>query len=67
MQLLKEKYVTDAEGNPIAVILEMKEYQKLLLESEELEAIRTYDLAVSTEDEEIPFEVAIAIIENQRQ
>jgi hypothetical protein len=64
---LKEKYVTDGEGNPIGVILDIKEYQKLLQESEELEAIRAYDLAVSTDDEEIPFETAISIIENQRQ
>lgn len=47
--------------------MNLKEYQQLLQESEELEAIRAYDLAVSTDDDEIPFESTIAIIENQRQ
>ncbi|MGI0479329.1 hypothetical protein ACN4EE_00915 [Geminocystis sp. CENA526] len=64
---LKEKYITDVEGNPIGIILDIKEYQKLLEESEELEAIKAYDLAVSTDDDEIPFETAIAMIENRSQ
>jgi hypothetical protein len=64
---LKEKYITDVEGNPIGIILDIKEYQKLLQESEELEAIRAYDLAVSTDDDEIAFETAIAMIENRSQ
>ncbi len=35
---LKEKYVTDNEGNKIAVLLEIEEYQKLLNALEELES-----------------------------
>ena len=63
---LKEKYITDEQGNQIGVLLDMEEYRKLLQDSEELDAIRAYDLAI-LEDEEIPFEVAIATIENSRQ
>ena len=64
---LKERYITDEQGNRIGVLLDIEEYQKLLEESEELDAIRAYDLAVSGEDDEIPFEVAIAEIENSQQ
>ncbi len=64
---LGEKYITDSEGNRIGILLDIEEYQKLLEESEELEAIRAYDLAISTDDEEIPFEKAIAEIEKNRQ
>ena len=64
---LKERYITDDQGNRIGVLLDIEEYQKLLEESEELDAIRAYDLAVSGEDDEIPFEVAIAEIENSQQ
>ena len=64
---LKERYITDEQGNRIGVLLDIEEYQKLLEESEELDAIRAYDLAVSGEDDEIPFEVAIADIENSQQ
>ncbi len=63
---LREKYITDNEGNRIGVLLRMEEYQKLLEESEELEAIRAYDSAISDNDEEIPFEQAIAEIEKNR-
>jgi len=45
----------------------LEEYQKLLEESEELDAIRAYDLAISDDDDEISFEVAIAEIENSQQ
>ncbi|BAG05592.1 MAG: hypothetical protein DWQ53_08095 [Microcystis flos-aquae DF17] len=64
---LKERYITDEQGNRIGVLLDIEEYQKLLEESEELDAIRAYDLAVSGEDDEIPFEAAITEIENSQQ
>jgi hypothetical protein len=64
---LRERYITDEQGNRIGVLLDIEEYQKLLEESEELDAIRAYDLAVSGDDDEISFEVAIAEIENSQQ
>ncbi len=64
---LKEKYVTDHLGNRIGVFLDIEEYQKLLEDIEELETIRAYDNAISSDDDEIPFEVAISEIENSRQ
>jgi hypothetical protein len=64
---LKERYITDEQGNRIGVLLDIEEYQRLLEESEELDAIRAYDLAVSGDDDEISFEVAIAEIENSQQ
>jgi len=63
---LKQKYITDEEGNQIGILLDIEEYRKLLEDSEELNAIRAYDLAI-LEEEEIPFEEAIAEIENSRQ
>ena len=63
----KEKYITDVQGNRIGIVLDIEEYQKILEELEELEAIRAYDNAISSDQEEIPFELAIAEIENSRQ
>ena len=63
---LTEKYITDGQGNPIGILLDIEEYQKLSEESEELEAIRAYDQAVSSDDQEISFELAVAEIENYR-
>ena len=64
---LKEKYIIDQQGNLIGVLLDIEEYQQLLEQLEELEAIQAYDNAILLDEEEIPFEVAIAEIENSRQ
>ncbi len=55
----KERYITDAQGNRIGILLEIEEYQKILEELEELEAIRAYDNAVSSDEEEISFELVM--------
>ncbi|MEM9271455.1 MAG: hypothetical protein AAGA80_00640 [Cyanobacteria bacterium P01_F01_bin.143] len=64
---LKEKYITDSQGNRIGVLLDIEEYHKILAELEELETIRAYDNAIVSDDEEILFELAIAEIEKDRQ
>jgi hypothetical protein len=64
---LKEKYVTDEQGNRIGVFLGIEEYQKLLEQLEELESIQAYDDAILLNEEEIPFELVISEIENSRK
>ncbi|MGK7946442.1 MAG: hypothetical protein AB4058_18435 [Microcystaceae cyanobacterium] len=64
---LEEKYVTDKQGNRIGILLDIEEYQQLLEELDELEAIKAYDNAILSDDEEIPFEVAISEIESKRK
>ena len=56
MTTQKERYVVDQKGNRIEVILAMKDYENLLEELEELEAIRAYDAAKASVDEAVPFE-----------
>ena len=53
---LKEKYITDEQGNRVGVLLDIEQYQQLLEQLEELEAIQAYDNAILLDDEEIPFE-----------
>jgi len=60
---IKERYVVDEQGTRVSVLLDIQDYQQLLKELEELEAIRAYDAAKSSGDEIIPFEQAIAEIE----
>jgi len=62
----KERFIVDAEGNRVGVVLDMAEYQNLLEELEELEAIRAYDAAKASGDEVVPFEQAIKEIEQNR-
>lgn len=61
------QYLTDAEGNKIAVVLDIHVYKQLLEEIEELDAIRAYDEAIASDDEEIPFEEAVREIDKNRQ
>jgi len=60
------QFVFDDNGNKLAVILPIEKYKKMCEDLEELESIRAYDLAKSSNDEEIPFEKAIEEIEKQR-
>jgi PHD/YefM family antitoxin component YafN of YafNO toxin-antitoxin module len=66
MGKFKENYVVDEQGNPIGVVLDIADYRKLLEELEELESIRAYDAAKALGDEAIPFEQAVAEIEQNR-
>ena len=56
-------YVTDEKGRRVAVLLDIKDYQKILAELEELESIRAYDAAKVSGEEGIPFDQAIREIE----
>lgn len=67
MSKFKENYVVDEQGNPIGVVLDIADYRKLLEELEELESIRAYDAAKASGDEAIPFEQAVAEIEQNRR
>lgn len=62
----KERYVIDENGNRVGVILDIADYHRLLKELEELESIRAYDAAKASGDEAIPFEQAVAEIEQAR-
>lgn len=63
----QERYVVDAGGNRLAVVLAVEEYQQLLEAWEELDAIKVYDIAKAFDDEIVPFEQAIAEIERLRE
>lgn len=52
---MKTQYVTDDNGNKLAVILPIKEYHKMLEDLEELEDIKLYDKIKAKKEETIPF------------
>jgi len=54
----KEEFVTDSQGNRIAVLVEVEEHRRLLDALEELESIRAYDAATAVHEDAIPFEKA---------
>ena len=67
MLSIKERYLVDENDNRIGVLLNMEDYRLILEELEELESIRAYDEARSSGEKAIPFEQALAEIEQQRK
>ena len=67
MATFNKKYLVDGEGQRIAVLLDIEEYQKMLDELEELESIRQSDAAKTALDEAIPFDQAIREIADSRK
>ena len=64
MSNIKERYLVDNNGNRIGVVLDMKDYHRLLQELEELDSIRAYDAAKASGGEVIPFEQAVMEVES---
>lgn len=64
---LHPEFVVDAKGSPRGVILGIVEYDTVLEQLEELEAIKAYDRAKTSGDAAIPFEQAVAEIERGRK
>ena len=65
------RYVVDENGKRVAILLDIKEYERMIEELEELEDIRAYDEAKaalkSGEDEVIPWGQAKQEIEEERK
>jgi len=63
MDTLRNNFVIDENGKRIGVILNLSVYEQLLDAQEELQAIKAYDQAKGSDDESIPFEIAVKEIE----
>ncbi len=64
---MRTQFVTDNNGNKLAVILPIKEYNKMVDELEELEDIKLYDAAKKGEQEFMDAEQAFKEIEEKRE
>jgi hypothetical protein len=64
---IKGRYVVDEKGNRTGVILNIKDYQRILDDLEELESIRAYDSAKASGDEVLSFEEAVKETEHRRK
>ncbi|MGA2299716.1 MAG: hypothetical protein ABSG77_03345 [Candidatus Acidiferrum sp.] len=61
------QFVTDENGVRVAVVLDIEEYEKLLEELEDREAIREYEEAKASGEIPIPLEQALAEIRRTRK
>jgi len=65
-RLPDRRYLTDGQGNRTAVVLAVEDYNHLIEELEELEAIRAYDEAKASDEERVSFDQAFEEIEQAR-
>ena len=63
----KTRYIINDDGKKNEVVIDIKDYQKILEDLEELESIRAYDAAKESKDEAIPFTQAINEIEQEKR
>jgi PHD/YefM family antitoxin component YafN of YafNO toxin-antitoxin module len=63
---MRTQFVTDDHGKKLAVILPIKEYNKMVDDLEELEDIKLYDAAKKGKQEFIDAEEAFREIEKKR-
>lgn len=62
-----ERYLTDPSGKRVGVVLDIEEYEKMMDELDELDAIRAYDEAKASGEDAIPLEQALREIERKRR
>ncbi|KEO71681.1 hypothetical protein [Anditalea andensis] len=63
---MRTQFITDDDGKKLAVILPIKEYNKMVDDLEELEDIKLYDAAKKGKQEFIDAEQALREIEKKR-
>jgi len=64
---MKTQYITDDHGKKVAVIVPVKDYEKLMDELDELECIKAYDKAKARKQEFIPASDVFKAIEQKRK
>jgi hypothetical protein len=66
-EMPKTKFIKNKKGEKISVVLDIKDYQKLMEDLEELGDIRAYDTAKQSGETPIPFEQIIRNIQRSRK
>ncbi|WP_345083461.1 hypothetical protein [Nemorincola caseinilytica] len=49
-------FITDTNGKKLSVILDIKDYERMLRELEDIEDVKLYDEVKGRKEESIPFE-----------
>ena len=62
--MAKTKLRASKKGNKVSIVLDVKQYEKLLDDLDELDSIRAYDAAKKSGETAIPFERAMQQIEH---
>jgi len=61
------QFVINERGEKVAVVISIEQYERLLDELEDLDAIREFEAAKASGETPVPFEEALARIERSRK
>ena len=61
------KFIKNKKGQKVSVVLDIKEYEKLMEDLEELDAIRAYDAAKASGETPVPYEQVLTDISQLRK
>jgi PHD/YefM family antitoxin component YafN of YafNO toxin-antitoxin module len=61
------QFLTNEKGENIAVVISIQEYEELMEELEDLQAVREYDEAKASGETPVPIEQAFAEIRRNRK
>ena len=67
MRTINPHFITDDKGQKVSVVLSIEEYNNILEELDELEDLRLYDDAKSSDEPSIPIDEAFEIVEAKRK
>ena len=62
---MKAKFVTDIKGKKVEVIITIEDYQKKIVELENLKDVRAYDKAKTSKEVSVPIDEAFKMIEKK--
>jgi PHD/YefM family antitoxin component YafN of YafNO toxin-antitoxin module len=63
----ERQFVVNEHGEKVAVVISIEEYEKILEELEDLDAIKEYEEAKASGETPVPLDEAIARIERTRK
>jgi PHD/YefM family antitoxin component YafN of YafNO toxin-antitoxin module len=61
------QFLVDERGQKIAVVISIQEYEEMLEELEDVEALREFEEAKASGETPVPFDEAVARIERNRK
>ena len=63
----KPQYITNTNGKKTAVILQIKDYERLIEELEDIEDVKLYDAVKSKNELSVSFDVAFKKLDAKRK
>ena len=64
---MRTQFIMDDHGHKVAVIVPVKDYEKIMDELDELECVKAYDKAKARKQEFVPAEEVFKAIEQKRK